>query len=249
MSSIEQTCARLRELRLTTMATAYEQQLAQPKLHQIGFDDRFALLVEAEASGRESRKLKRLVGQAGFPENASLEDVDHRPSRGLDKALLAALAPCEWVRRNQNLILVGATGVGKTWLACAFGRQACRLAMTVSFHRVGDLCDAIHTAALDGSLPELKGRLIKPSLLILDDLGIGKVSAEAAEALLQVIDRRMRNGSLMVTSQFPVENWHGLFPDPTIADAILDRVVHQAHRIQLKGDSMRKTRARLDLGS
>jgi len=246
MSVTQPTNTRLRELRLAAMAEAYERQLQQPKLHQIGFDDRFGMLVEAEASARESRKLKRLVRGAGLPDAASFEELDDRASRGLDKPLLASLAQCEWVRRQQNLILVGATGVGKTWLACAFGHQACRLRLSVSFYRVSDLCEDIATAAIDGSLPDLKKNLGKSSLLILDDLGIGTITAEAAEVLLQVVDRRMRTGSLLITSQFPGEKWHGLFPDPTIADAILDRVVHQAHSIKLKGESMRKTRARKD---
>lgn len=246
MSTIEQTFARLRELRLAAMADAYELQLQQPKLHQIAFDDRLGMLVDAEASAREHRKLKRLVRGAGLPDAASLEDLDFRPSRGLDKTLVASLAQCDWIKRQQNLILVGATGVGKTWMACAFGHQACRLKMSVAFYRVSDLCEEIATGTLDGSLPDLKKRLGKANLLILDDLGIGTIGSDAAEVLLQIVDRRMRTGALLITSQFPVDKWHGQFPDPTIADAILDRIVHQSHQIKLKGESMRKMRGRKD---
>lgn len=247
MTSIQQTCSRLRELRLTAMADAYECQLQQPKLHQHGFDERLALLVEAEASTRETRKLNRLIRCAGFVDRASMEDVDYRASRGLDRSALASLATCEWIRRQHNLILIGATGVGKTWLACAFGDQACRLGLPTLFLKVADLCEDIARAAADGSMPELKRKLSKPSLLILDDLGIGTLNAEAAEVLLTVVDRRQRVGSLLITSQFPTDQWHGLFPDPTVADAILDRVVHSAHRVQLKGESMRKLRGRKQL--
>ena len=244
MSSVQQTISRLRELRLTSMAEAYSVQLQQPKLHQLSFDDRFGLLVEYEASERESKKLKRLVRGAGFPETATLEDADYRPSRGIDKALVASLASCEWVRQQLNLVILGATGVGKTWLACAFGSQVCRLRLPVAFFRASDLYGEIAVAAHDGSLPKLKADLIKPSLLIIDDFGLGEITPQAAQVLLDVVDRRMRTGSLLITSQFPTDQWHGFFPDPTVADAILDRVVHQAHRIALKGESMRKLQAK-----
>lgn len=244
MSSVQQTLSRLRELRLTSMAENYSMQLQQPKLHQLSFDDRFGLLVEHEVSERESKKLKRLVRGAGFPETSSLEDIDFRPSRGIEKALVASLANCEWVRQQLNLIILGATGVGKTWLACAFGAQVCRLRLPATFFRASDLYGEIAVAAHDGSLPKLKVNLTKPSLLIIDDFGLGEITPQVAQVLLDVVDRRMRTGSLLITSQFPTDQWHGFFPDPTVADAILDRVVHQAHRIVLKGESMRKLQAK-----
>jgi len=159
-------------------------------------------------------------------------------------AMGSGLYEAAFARRQQNLIVVGPTGVGKTWLACAFGHQACRLKIPVTFYRTSDLYEDIGEAVHDGSLPKLKLTLSKPSLLILDDFGIGEMSASAAQVLLDVVDRRMRTGSLLLTSQYPTEKWHSFFPDPTIADAVLDRVVHQAHRIQLKGESMRKLQGR-----
>lgn len=249
MSSAHQTLGRLRELRLAPMAQAYERQLEQPKLHQLGFDDRFGLLVEFESSERESRKLKRLIREAGMPETASLEDLDFRASRGLDKGQIASLSSCEWIKRQQNVVVVGATGVGKTWLGCAFGSQACRLGMRVKFHTASDLYGDIAVAALDGSLAKLKTALIKPNLLILDDLGIGKINTQSGQVLLDVIDRRMRTGSLLITSQYPTDEWHSFFLDPTVADAILDRVIHQSHRVPLKGESLRKARAKKRMSS
>lgn len=244
MSTAQQSVSRLRELKLSAMADAYERQQERPRLHELGFDERFALLVEHEWLERDSRKLKRLLRTAGLPEAAALEDVDYRSSRGLEKAQLATLATCTWIRKQQNLAIVGPTGVGKTWLACAIAAQACRLRLQVSFQRASDLFNDIGTAALDGSLPKLKLQLAKPSLLVIDDFGIGEMSTQSAHVLLEIVDRRMRTGSLLITSQYPTDKWYGFFPDPTIADAVLDRVVHQAHRIIMKGESMRKLRGR-----
>ena len=244
MSTAQQTTSRLRELKLSAMAENFERQCEQPKLHEMSFDDRLALLVEAEWVERDTRKLKRLLRVAGLPETAALEDVDYRATRGLDKAQIAALSACTWVRKQQNVAILGPTGVGKTWLACAFASQACRQRLQVAFYRASDLFAEIGVAAHDGSLPKLKLQLAKPSLVVLDDFGIGEMSTQVAHVMLEIVDRRMRTGSLLITSQYPTDKWHGFFPDPTIADAVLDRVVHQAHRITLKGESMRKLRAR-----
>ena len=242
--SFQLTINRLRDLRLAHMAEAYALQQQQPKLHELSFDDRFALLVEREASERESKKLNRLIRAAGFPEKASLEDADYRPTRGLEKSLIATLASGEWVRQRLNLIVSGPTGVGKTWLACAFGTQMCRMGLPTMFVKASDLYEGVGTAILDGSLATLKARLVKPNLLVLDDFGLGEITPQAAQVLLDVIDHRMRTGSLLITSQFPTDQWHSFFPDPTLADAVLDRVVHQAHRVSLKGESMRKLKAK-----
>lgn len=244
MSIANRTLTQLRALRLTTMAEAYENQLQQPKLHEFGFDERLAMLVDQEQNERESRKLKRLIRDAALPDRASLEDIEFRPDRGLEKQIVANLSSCEWIKRQLNVIILGATGVGKTWLASAFGNQACRLRLPVMFYRASDLYEAISTSSLDGSLAKLKVSLERPSLLIIDDFGLGNLTSPISQVLLDVIDHRVRTGSLLITSQYPTTQWHDFFPDKTLADAILDRVVHQSHCLTLKGESMRKLKAR-----
>jgi DNA replication protein DnaC len=245
MATQQQTIARLRELRLNVVAATYQLQLEQPKINQVPFDDRFALLVEAEVSERESKRLSRLVRSANLPEPAHLEEIDLRPGRGIDQAYLSALATCEWVRRGQAVILVGPTGVGKTWLGSALMNQACRLRMTCKWWVMSELLEEVSRASVDGSLPKLRQDLIKPQLLALDDFGLGEIDPLAGHLLLQVIDKRQRlSGATLYTSQFPTEKWHGLFPDPSVADAALDRFIHTAHILTLKGESMRKLRAK-----
>jgi DNA replication protein DnaC len=248
MSSVQQTLNHLRVLRLTTMAHAYQLQLEQSAMQELSFDDRLSMLVEREVAERGSRKLNRLIRSASFPEVATTEEIDYRPSRGLDKAQLAALIACEWIRQRLNLMVLGPTGAGKTWFACALGTQACRLGLSVVFRKAVDLYSAISTAMLDGSLSRLKADLSRPDLLILDDFGMGEMNVQIAHVLLDIVDRRMRTSSLLITSQYPVEQWYACFPDPTVADAVLDRIVHQSYRIVLKGESMRKLQARKRMG-
>lgn len=248
MTAIQQTVDGLRSLRLTAMAEAYQRQLENPEMRSFSFDERLALLVENEMAQRTSRKLKRLVASAKMPEMATLEEVEFGTARGLDKPLVMSLGQCDFIRRNLNVIIVRPTGVGKSYLACALGTEACRQRLAVSFRNVNDLLEEISGAEADGSTSRLKSALSKPDLLILDDLGVGTISEHAAQILLSVIDRRMRKSSLIITSQWPTEAWHGFFPNPTIADAILDRVVHASHKIAMGGESMRKKQAKKRLG-
>lgn len=240
---IQQTQGKLRELKLKGMADAYEQQLAQVSTHTLSFDDRFSLLVDSEASARENRKLNRLLKSARFRYQAFYEDIDFRPTRELDKGLFASLASCEWVRRRQNILLIGATGTGKSWLGCALGTQACRNGMTVLFRTAGTLFEEIAIAQVDGSLPKLRSQLVKASVLVIDDLGLAPINLGIGHVLLEIIDQRSDIGSLVITSQYPTERWHGFFNDPTLADAILDRIVHASYKVQLSGESMRKVKA------
>ena len=241
MTSSIQTAAQLRALHLTAFAQAFELQLQQPKLNDIPFDERVALLVDAEMTARQSRKLSRLVRTAQFPDSASLEDLDARAGRGLDKSLVAMLGSCSWIQRQQNLLINGPTGVGKTWLACALGSQACRRGHTASFYKMTTLYEDISAALHSGTLTTMKAALVKPQLLILDDFGMGQMTPTAAQMLYDVADARYRFGSLIITSQYPTDKWTELFTDPTVGEAFLDRTVHQAHRINLKGESMRKS--------
>ncbi|AOE85914.1 IS21-like element helper ATPase IstB [Pseudomonas sp. TCU-HL1] len=245
MTRVISTMHRLVELGLSGMAIAYERQLNQPDLQQQTFDVRLGLMMDAEVSERETRKVERLVKGARLRESqAVLEDVDYRASRGLDRSLLMSLTECEWLRRRQNLILTGATGTGKTWLACAFGNQACRLGFTTCYRTANQLFEDILLSQADSTLPKLRRQLIKTQLLIIDDLGIGGITAQLGPLLLEIIDQQSRNGSLLITSQYPQDKWYDLFADPTIADAILDRVIHKSHALQLKGESMRKMRGK-----
>lgn len=235
----------LLSLGLSGMAMAYERQLEEPSLLKQPFDTRLGLMMEAETSQRETRKIERLLRAAKLRESeATLENIEFKASRGLDRNEVIALGECEWLRRRQNLIITGATGTGKTWLACAFGNQACRFGKTAVYRTAIKLFEEISLSCADHTLPKLRRQLIRAELLIIDDLGIGGIDAQLGPFLLDVIDQQSQNGSLLITSQYPKEKWYDLFSDPTIADAILDRIVHKSHVIQLKGESMRKVKNR-----
>ena len=241
-----QTIQTLRHLRLRGMAEAYEQQLAQPSANDLSFDERLSMLVGFEATARENRKLSRNTRLAKFRVQACLEDIDYRVHRGLQKSQVAALGSCEWVLKHQNVCVTGPTGTGKTFLACAFGLQACRQGLTVRYFRLPRLFEALRLAHGDGSYPRLMSHLAKADLLILDDWGLQKPAASERTDLLELLEDRYGNRATCVTSQLPVKNWHDHLGDPTLADAILDRLIHNAHKIPLTGESMRKKNQSLD---
>ena len=244
---MQQTISKLRELKLLGMADALQANVEQPAFRGLSFEEQFGILVDSEVSSRDSRRLNRLLKMARlrYP-SACLEDVDFRQSRGLEKPLFALLAVCDWVRQPKHIVFTGATGTGKSWVACALGVQACRLGLSVIYRSSSQIAEEISTAAADGSLPQLKGRLIKAAVLIIDDLGLMPFDSLVARTLLDVVDERdrLRVGALVLTSQYPIDHWHAFLGDPTIADAILDRMVHAAYYIDLKGGSLRKGRSK-----
>ncbi len=236
------TLEKLHTLRLVGMAGAFAEQLDDPDIASLTFEERLALLVDREATERESRRMRTRLKKARLRQSASPEDIDYRTARGLDKALMKQLAECRWLRERLNVMLCGPTGVGKTFIACALAHKACREGFTVQYLRLPRLFSDLVLAKADGTYPKLLARLARTDLLVLDDWGMNKLNDAQARDLLEVLEDRYDVRSTLVTSQLPVRNWHDAIGDPTFADAILDRLVHNAYRIELKGDSMRKKR-------
>ena len=242
---MQQTREYLHTLRLTGMLQALEEQLGHPAIAELSFEERFAMLVDREILYRENRRLDRLLRAARLRVAACVEDIDYRHPRGLEKARMASLAALDWIRQSLNLCLTGPTGCGKTWLACALGNEACRRGFSVRYLRLPRLFEMLRIAHGDGSYSKLMNQLLKTDLLILDDWGIQKISAAQRNDLMEVIEDRHGRRSTLIASQLPVEHWHECIGEATIADAVLDRLLHGAHRLNLTGESMRKTRAKL----
>lgn len=241
----EQTLEKLSTLNLAGMAEALKEQLKQPGMNDLSFEERFAMLVDAEHLFRENKRMKRLLKNAKLKLSASMEDIDFRAPRGLDKSVIRSLGTCGWIRKRQNVIVVGPTGTGKTYLSCALAQRACREGISAFYLRTPALYRTLAMARADGSYARVLARLGRVSLLVLDDLGLSALSDQERRDLLEVIEDRHGGASTIITSQLPVDHWHEVIGDPTIADALLDRLVHNAHRVTLKGESMRKTRASL----
>ena len=230
----------LHELRLPGMTQAFEEQRGMPDIDELAFEDRLALLLEREKTDRANRRFQRLLGQARLHLDATVEDLNFKSARGLDRSLFLRLAAGEWVRQGQSLLITGATGSGKSYLACALGHQACRHGLSVRYYRLSRLLAELKLARADGSHPRFLQRLARTQLLILDDWGLAALDDAGRHDLLEVLDDRYARRGTLVTSQVPVDHWHELVGDPTFGDAILDRLLHNAHRITLKGGSMRR---------
>lgn len=241
---IQQTLERLSELRLAGMAQALEEQLRMSDLDGLAFEDRLALLLERELTYRDDRRLARLLQLARFHLPAAVEDLDFKSPRGLDRSLVLRLAGCQWMRDHENVLISGATGTGKSYLACAIGHSACRHGLSTRYFRFSRLLGELALARADGSYAKLLDRLARTQLLILDDFGLAPLTDSERRDLLEVLEDRYGSRATLVTSQLPFDHWHDVIGDATFADAILDRLVHNAHRITLKGASMRRKKSR-----
>jgi DNA replication protein DnaC len=227
---------RLSALKLHGMAQALEDIGASKAGDDLCFEDRLTLMIDHEEAARASRALKRRlqVAKLRYPQ-AAIEDVNYRRKRGLSRSSFLALARCEWIGSGYNLLLTGKTGLGKTWLACALGQRACREGFSVRYLRLPRLFDMMKAARGDGSAPRLIERLGKIQLLILDDFGLYPMDGDQRRDLMELVEERSQRRSTIVTSQLEVKEWHQAFGDPTLADAVLDRLVHNAYRIELEG--------------
>jgi DNA replication protein DnaC len=242
------TLEKLHALRLTGMAEALEEQRHQTDASRLDFEDRLALLVERQWLWKENHSLAARLQHARLKLTATMEDIDYRHPRGLKRAHLEPLRASRWVQDHRNCLITGPTGVGKSHLACALGHQACRDGHSTLYYYAPKLFRALQGAHADGGLMALLKKIARAALVIIDDFGITSVSGKQYRDLLEILDDRQGQSSTLITSQFPVIQWHEVIADSTVADAILDRLVHNAYRIELKGESMRKAQAGGALG-
>lgn len=239
---LEQTMEQLRELKLYGVMAALEQQINTIESHQLSFEERFSLLIDREIMDRGNRRITDLLRRARLRHLACVEDIDYQHPRGLEKSKMAVLTSCDFIRHHQNLLITGPTGCGKSWLACAIGQQACRQRLSVRYIRMAKLLEELRISHADGTYIKLLNHLAKFELLILDDFGLDPLNRQDQLDLLELIEDRYQLKSTLITSQLPIKHWHEYIGEPTVADAIMDRLISQSHQLELKltGDSMRK---------
>lgn len=237
------TLAQLRELKLEGLATGLQEQLAQPDMAALSFEERFSLLIERELHHRQDRRLERLLKNARLKyAQAAIEDIDSRPGRGVNRAELMSLALGDWVGTGNSIMITGPTGAGKSWLACALAQYACRRGHSALYQRVPRLQEELRIRHGSGTFGKWLLQLAKTDVLLLDDWGMGAIDGATRSDLLEIIDDRAAHKATIITSQLPIEHWHAWIGDATVADAILDRIMHRHHRITLTGDSLRQER-------
>lgn len=240
---MQTTLAQLRSLKLDGLATGLEDQLTQPGMSTMSFEERIALLVDREVHSRNDRRLIRLLKNAHLKYGqANIEDIDTRPSRGIDRREVMSMALGDWVAAGHSVLITGPTGAGKSWLACALGQYACRRGYSAVYQRVPRLQEELRIRHGSGAFGKWLLQLAKTDVLILDDWGMGAIDSTTRSDLLEIIDDRAANKATIITSQLPVEHWHAWIGDATIADAILDRIMQRNHRFTLTGDSLRAER-------
>jgi DNA replication protein DnaC len=239
------TLEKLTTLRFTGMVAALDEQMQMSSLDDMSFEERLGILLDREIAVRQTRRMNTRLRKAKLRQDSCIEDIDFRHPRGLDKSLVLRLAGCEWIKEHNNLIITGPTGVGKTYLACAFAQKACRQGFNTLYLRMTKLFEDLSLSKGDGRYLKLLSSFAKADLLVLDDYGLDQLGREQRHDLLEILEDRHGLKSTMVTSQLPIDQWHVQIGDPTLADAILDRLVHSAHKIKLKGESMRKKNANL----
>jgi DNA replication protein DnaC len=236
---------KLQTLRFFGMLNALQEQMDMSNIEELRFEERLGLMIDREMTDRENRRLKTRLNKAKLRQNACVEDVDFRHRRGLEKSSFMQLASCQWIKDHNNVLIVGPTGVGKTYLACALGQKACREGYGTMYFRLSRLLQELSIAKGDGRYGKILKTLARIHLLIIDDWGMAKFIKEQRHDLLEILEDRHDLKSTLVASQVPIEHWHDIIGDPTIADAILDRLVHNAYKINLKGESMRKKKSDL----
>ena len=246
---LEQTIMQLRQLKLSGMAGALLSQMEHPGTYEaLSFDERLQLLADSEAQERAARKQQRLLKAAKFKIAANARDIDYQQPRGLKQAVIASLLQCDWLNKSQNLLITGPCGSGKTYIACALGHKACMKEYSVKYYRISRLMLELTQAKADGSYTRALASLAKLDCLVLDDWGLEPLKAPQRNDLMEIMDDRHESSSTMILSQLPTDQWYQSIGDNTLADAILDRLMHNAHRIKLKGESMRKIRSKLTDG-